>query len=54
MEVCFKRHITGFLSSSVTFNVEKKNKQKQTAILYNFFKYNSYIELHFKDYSAVK
>ena len=29
MEVCFKRHITGFLSSSVTFNVEKKtNKNK--------------------------
>ena len=59
MEVSFKRHITGFLSSSVTFNEshhmsEKKNKQKQTVILYNFFLYKSYLELHFKDFSAVK
>ena len=45
MEVTFKRHITGFLSSSVTFNEshhmsKKKNKQKQTVILYNFFLHN--------------
>ena len=42
MEVCFKRHITGFLSSSVTFNVEKKTN-KNKLLYYITFSYTTLI-----------
>ena len=58
MEVSFKRHITGFLSSSVTFNeshhMSKKKTNKNKLLYYITFSYITYLELHFKDLSAVK